>query len=143
MRLVAALNDPDLSAIIICPSNPILSIWPILGVAGVHAALSTASVPVIAISPFIGARAVKGPAGKIFGELGLDPTPAGLLSCYDGLVDALVIDHADAALAGTCGDVAVRVTDTLMRDGADQKRLALEVLDFAAGLRAGGGGSDG
>ncbi|MBP7338457.1 2-phospho-L-lactate transferase [Niveispirillum sp.] len=141
--LVAALRDPDLSAIIICPSNPILSIWPILGVSGVHAALSTASAPVIAVSPFIGAKAVKGPAGKIFAELNLDPSPAGLLSCYDGLVDGLVMDHADADRAGNCGDVALRVTDILMRDGADQEHLALEILDFAAGLRAGTGGRDG
>lgn len=141
--LVAALNDRDLSAIIICPSNPILSIWPILGLAGVHAALGAAAVPVIAVSPLIGAKAVKGPAAKIFAELCLEPTPAGLLSCYDGLVDGVVIDRADAHLAGDCGDVAVHVTDTLMCDGDDQQRLALETLKFAARLRAGEGGRDG
>lgn len=129
---LAALDGPALGVIILCPSNPILSIWPILGLPGIHEKLAARRVPIIALSPFIGSRAVKGPAAKIFAELGLSPSPAGLLSCYDGLIDGLVIDHADAALAADCGEVQVRVTDTLMRDGADQRRLALEILDFAA-----------
>ncbi|MCA3254030.1 MAG: 2-phospho-L-lactate transferase [Alphaproteobacteria bacterium] len=126
-----ALADPALEAIVICPSNPLLSLGPILAVPEVRAALAARRVPCIAVSPFIGGQAVKGPAGKIMAELGRDATPAGLLALYDGLVDGLVIDGADA---GARADVPLHVTDTLMRGPDDQTRLAREALAFAAGL---------
>lgn len=135
--LLAALDRPDLAGIILCPSNPLLSVRPILSLSGIAARLKARRVPLVAVSPFIGAQAVKGPAGKIFAELGLAPTPAGLALCYDGLLDGLVIDHADAdQAAGT--PIRCHVTGTLMRDRDDQFRLAREVLDFATGLAAGG-----
>ncbi|MDD3885197.1 MAG: 2-phospho-L-lactate transferase [Gallionella sp.] len=132
--LLSALADPELSAIVICPSNPLLSIRPILSLAGVTNLLSRRRVPVVAVSPFIGGKSVKGPAAKIMHELNLPVTPAGLLSFYDGLLDGMVIDRADADLADSLTGCAMLVTDTLMRNHADQDRLASETLDFTRQL---------
>lgn len=129
-----ALADPALAAIVLCPSNPWLSIAPMLAVPGVRAMLAARRVPLVAVSPFIGGRSVKGPAGRMMAELGLEPTPRGLAGLYPGLLDGLVIDRADAGLATPDG-VALRATDTLMRDSTGQARLAGEVLAFAAALR--------
>lgn len=128
--LIAALEDSALEAIVICPSNPLLSIEPILALAGIGEALRRRSVPLIAVSPFIGGEAVKGPAAKIMRELGLVPTPAAVAARYDGLLDGLVIDHADAAAPAPEG-FRLLVTDSLMRDAPDQARLAQEVIIFA------------
>jgi LPPG:FO 2-phospho-L-lactate transferase len=129
--LMAALADPTLEAIVICPSNPLLSVAPILALPGVRDALTGCAAPIVAVSPFIGGKAVKGPAGKIMDELGLPATPAGLTNHYAGLIDGLVIDHIDAAGGAAIANVEVMATDTLMRDSADQARLAAETLDFA------------
>lgn len=134
VALLAALADPGLSAIVICPSNPLLSIRPILGLPGIAELLSQRRVPVVAVSPFIGGQAVKGPAAKIMHELNLPVTPVGLLSFYGDLLDGMVIDRADVDLADSLTGPAVLVTDTLMRDHADQERLAGETLDFARAL---------
>lgn len=130
----AALDDPALRAIVLCPSNPLLSLRPILSLPGVQARLRARGVPVVAVSPFVAGDAVKGPAAKILRELGLPVSPEGLLRCYDGLVDALVVDTGDAALASGAS-IPTRATDTLMRDRDDQARLAREVLDVIDGLR--------
>jgi LPPG:FO 2-phospho-L-lactate transferase len=127
---LAALDDPELAAVVICPSNPLLSIRPITSLPGVTERLMRKRVPVVAVSPFIGGKAVKGPAAKILQELGLAPSPAGLLSCYGDLIDALVIDHADAASVLPEQRVRTLMTNTLMRDAAGQSRLAGEVLAF-------------
>ena len=129
---LAALDDPTLEAIILCPSNPVLSIAPILALPGIRARLEARDVPIVAVSPFIGGKAIKGPAAKIMAEIGIATTPAGLASYYGGLLDGIVIDHADqdARVPGT----ALHVTDTLMRDADDQKRLARETLEFARSL---------
>lgn len=132
--LLAALADPGLSAIIICPSNPLLSIRPILGLRGITESLRQRRVPVVAVSPFIGGQAVKGPAAKIMHELNLPVTPAGLSSFYGDLLDGMVIDRADADLADSLSGPAALVTDTLMRDDGDQERLARETIDFARSL---------
>ena len=86
------------------------------------------ATPIVAVSPFIGGKAVKGPAAKIFDELGLDTSPAGLIASYDGLLTGLVVDRQDAS---ETLPVAVHATDTLMRDSADQDRLARETIEFA------------
>jgi LPPG:FO 2-phospho-L-lactate transferase len=130
---LAALDDPALTAIIICPSNPLLSIEPILRLPGVMARLRARRVPLVAISPFIGGNAVKGPAAKIMRELGIAPTPGAVATLYDGLLDGLVIDNSDAEAPRPPG-VAVLTTDTLMRNPGEQRRLARETLDFAQGL---------
>ncbi|WP_202842573.1 2-phospho-L-lactate transferase [Luteimonas saliphila] len=124
-----ALADPQLRAIVLCPSNPLLSLRPILSLPGVDERLRARRVPVVAVSPFVGGDAVKGPAAKILRELGVPVTPEGLLSFYDGLVDALVVDACDADWA-SCSRLSALATDTLMRDPGDQARLAREVLAF-------------
>jgi len=129
----AALDDPALEAIILCPSNPILSIAPILAIGDVRDRLRRSPAPVVAVSPFIGGDAIKGPAAKIFKELNIPCNPQGLVDCVGDVVDALVIDSVDAA--APCPDLPVLVTDTLMRDDADQQRLAREVLAFARSLK--------
>src|SRR5262249_28308196 len=97
-RFASALAAPDLKAIIICPSNPFLSIQPILSIAGVREALERRRVPLVAVSPIIGGQAVKGPAAKIMDELGMTVSAAGVASFYGRLLDGLMIDTVDAAL---------------------------------------------
>ena len=128
-----ALDDPGLQAIIICPSNPMLSIDPILAVPEIGARIRARSVPCVAVSPFIGGQAVKGPAAKIMAELGLASTPAAVAAHYAGVIDGLVIDTADSA-ADNRPALPLHATDILMRDTDDQRRLAGEVLSFALGL---------
>ncbi len=120
-----ALTGAEL--ILIAPSNPYISIWPILAVAEIRAALERRRVPCVAVSPLIGGRAVKGPADRMLARLAGGTTPAHVASCYEGLIDALVIDEADApAVDG----LAVRtvVTRTLMSDAAATRRLAEAAL---------------
>jgi LPPG:FO 2-phospho-L-lactate transferase len=131
--LMAALDDPALTAIILCPSNPLLSIAPILAVPSVRERLEQRRVPLVAVSPFIGGKAVKGPAAKIMMELDLPTTAATIADHYGALLDGLVIDGADSASAPANGP-ALLVTNTLMRDSADQARLAQETVAFAATL---------
>lgn len=128
-----ALNDPALEAIIVCPSNPVLSIAPILALPGIRGRIKAAGRPVVAVSPFIGGKAIKGPAAKILNEIGIATTPRGLAHYYDGLLDGIVVDHADGGTE--VADVALYVTDTLMRGLDDQRRLATETLTFARSLR--------
>jgi len=130
---VDAVADPALAAIVICPSNPYLSVDPILAVPGVRDALERATVPVIAVSPIIGGEAVKGPTAKIMKELGVAVTCRTIVEHYQGLIDGLVIDDADAADADQVG-VRVAVTRTLMRSIDDKRNLARDVLVFAERL---------
>lgn len=129
----AALAEPGLAAIVICPSNPLISIDPILSVPGLCAALRAASAPVVAVSPIIGGKAVKGPTAKMMRELGLPTTSAGIARHYGDLLDGLVIDRADAGEAEALA-IPSLVTPTLMTTDADKTRLAGEVLDFARRL---------
>ena len=130
----AALARPDLAAVIVCPSNPYLSIDPILAVPGVRAALEAAAAPFVAVSPIIGGEALKGPAAKLMRELGVEPSVRAVADHYRGLLDALVIDHADAAHADALG-VPALVTQAIMTTDQDRRRLAQETLDLALGLR--------
>jgi LPPG:FO 2-phospho-L-lactate transferase len=130
--VIDALEGADV--ILIAPSNPYVSIGPILAVAEIRAALERRTVPCVAISPLIGGRAVKGPADRMLQRLAGGTSPAHVASCYPGLIDALVIDEADLpALAGN--DVRLVVTRTLMSDVAAARRLAAATID-AAGTRA-------
>jgi LPPG:FO 2-phospho-L-lactate transferase len=135
-ELLQALARPDLGAIVICPSNPYLSIDPLLAVPGLRAALTAAAAPVIAVSPLIGGQAVKGPTAKIMAELGIDASAQAIAAHYGDLLDALVIDTSDAAEAGRFG-VRTEVTATLMRDMDDRRRLAREVLRLAGTVTVG------
>jgi LPPG:FO 2-phospho-L-lactate transferase len=130
---VAALASPVLEAIVICPSNPYLSVDPILAIRGIRSALANASAPVVAVSPIIGGQAVKGPTTKIMAELGIENTSASVAAHYRGLIDGLVIDIGDEADASTL-EVAVATAPTLMRDRADRENLARRVIDFAGRL---------
>jgi len=127
------IADASLSAIVICPSNPYLSIDPVLAVPGIAAALMTARAPVIAVSPIIGGKAVKGPTSKIMDELGILNTNVSIAAHYRGLIDGIVIDEADVN-DRTRIDVPVLVTRTMMRDLADRERLAGEIIAFAGSL---------
>jgi LPPG:FO 2-phospho-L-lactate transferase len=130
---LAALQSAALEAIIICPSNPYLSVDPLLAVPQLLPAVRAARVPVIAVTPLIGGEAVKGPTAKIMRELGIAPTPRAVAQHYEAWIDAFVLDRADAAQATTF-DIPVHVSDTLMKSLSDRERLAREVLGFAATL---------
>ena len=134
-----ALSDPTLRAVVICPSNPYLSIDPILAVPGVRAALAATAAPVLAVSPTIGGQAVKGPTVKIMAELGIGATTQSVAAHYRGLIDGLVVDDADAEAGAdelASLDVTILGTRTLMQDLADRTRLAEEVIAFADRLGA-------
>jgi LPPG:FO 2-phospho-L-lactate transferase len=132
----AALTRDELAAIIICPSNPLLSIEPILAIRGIRPRVAKHRAPVIAVSPIVGGHTIKGPAAKIFRELGLEPSALGIAQYYTPLVDGLVIDEIDAGLKRPIEALGLRVavTNTIMKTGADQARLANEVIDFSARL---------
>ena len=130
-ELLAALSDPALAAVIICPSNPFISIEPILALRGVRAALRHCAAPVVAVSPIIGGRAVKGPTAKMMRELGIETSAAAVAHRYDDLIDAYVVDHGDAAsCAGLCCRVAA--AKALMETLADREDLARAALDAGA-----------
>ncbi|MCE3290718.1 MAG: LPPG:Fo 2-phospho-L-lactate transferase [Caulobacter sp.] len=135
--LAQALARPDLSAIVICPSNPYLSVDPILAVPGVYEALKHRTAPVVAVSPIIAGQALKGPAAKLMAELDVEPGAPAVARHYAGLIDGLVIDTADAERAPAVEALGVRafVTASVMRDDDDRRRLARETLAFAAGLQ--------
>jgi LPPG:FO 2-phospho-L-lactate transferase len=125
-------------AVAFCPSNPVVSIGPILALPGLCAALVDSSAPKVAVSPIVGGRALKGPADRMLSSLGHQVSSAGVARMYQGLVDGIVIDHADAAEREEIAALGMRVlvTDTIMRDEPGQVRLAREVLDFAGSLAA-------
>jgi LPPG:FO 2-phospho-L-lactate transferase len=132
----AALRRTDIAAVVICPSNPYLSIDPILAIPGVRNALLALDAPVIAISPIIGGRALKGPAAKIMRELGTTASVAAVASHYLGLVDGLVIDTIDADQAETLRKMGIvpLVTRSIMISDDDRIHLAREALGFAIDL---------
>ncbi|HSL65655.1 MAG TPA: 2-phospho-L-lactate transferase [Gaiellaceae bacterium] len=123
-----ALEEADL--VVIAPSNPYVSIGPILAVSGIREALESRRAPCVAVSPLVGGRAVKGPADRMLARLAGGTTPAHVASCYRGLVDALVVDTSDADDLGEL-DVRPIVTRTLMVDADARRRLAEAVLEVA------------
>lgn len=138
----AALADPDLAGVVLCPSNPFVSIDPILAVAELRAALMACTAPIVAVSPIIGGDAVKGPTAKMMDELGVPRSAGGVAAHYGarsggGLLDGFVLDATDAALRQDleATGLAVRVEQTLMRDLDDRIALADAVLAFLASLR--------
>ena len=135
-----ALLDPHAGAIIICPSNPFLSIDPILAIPGVREALGAAAAPVVAVSPVVAARALKGPTTKLMAELGLPQDAAAVAAHYEGLLDGFVLDASDRSLADDIAATgpAVHVCNTVMRSLEDRIGLANETLGFAQQLRARG-----
>ena len=134
-QVLAALRNPDLVAIIICPSNPYLSVDPILAVSDIRRALDEVTAPIIAVSPLIGGQAVKGPTAKIMAELGVPADSASIARHYR-FIDGLIIDESDRAEAGKI-EMPVRVTSTLMRSLGDRDRRAADCLEFASHLAPG------
>jgi LPPG:FO 2-phospho-L-lactate transferase len=131
---LAALTDPATQAVVICPSNPFISIEPILAVPGVRAALADCAAPVIAVSPLIGGRAIKGPTAKMMAELGMTPSAGGVARRYGDLIDGYVCDYADMdQVAGI--DAKVTLAQTLMTSLDDREALARTVLGAARVLR--------
>ncbi len=131
--LLAALSEARLRAVVICPSNPFISVEPILAASGMRGALSACAAPIVAVSPIIGGRAVKGPTSKMMTELGMIPSAAVVAKRYGDLLDGYVMDEADAAEAK---DVAPNVTlaPTLMTNLAEKEQLARVVLEAADAL---------
>jgi LPPG:FO 2-phospho-L-lactate transferase len=129
-NVLDALNEADL--IVIAPSNPFVSIGPILAVEEIRSAIAGRGVPAVAVSPLIGGKAVKGPADRMLRRLAGGTSPAQVASCYEGLIDALVYDEADGEVEL---DVRPIVTRTLMTDAAARRRLAEAALEAAAALR--------
>ena len=125
--LLAALAAGDLEAVVICPSNPFLSIDPILSLPGVREALRACRAPVVAVSPIIGGKAVKGPTAKLMAELGLPVSAAAVAEHYADLLDIYVVDEADAAEISELG-VPVILSHTLMVTLEDRDALARTVL---------------
>jgi LPPG:FO 2-phospho-L-lactate transferase len=130
---LAALQRRDLRAIVICPSNPFVSVEPILAVPGIRLALQQAEAPVVAVTPIIGGKAIKGPAAKMMAELGLDVTPAAVARRYAGLIDGFVVDQADPVPEAMPGVTFVQAA-TLMNSVEDRLGLARAVLRAADAL---------
>lgn len=128
-RVREAIPTADL--IMLCPSNPIVSIGPILAIPGLRETLLAAAAPIVAISPIIGGKALKGPADRMLTSLGQESSAVGVARLYRGLIDAFVIDEQDAGLAAGIeaetgiGTIALQ---TIMGDRDDRRRLAIEVL---------------
>jgi len=132
----AALRDPRLQAIVICPSNPYLSIDPILTIPGMRALIAGAACPVVAVSPIIRGEAVKGPAAKIMYELAIAPSWTSIARHYAGLAHGLLIDQGDH-LGDDNYPLMIESAAILMKTLDDRRRLAETVLAFAMQLRAG------
>ena len=127
---LATLADENLEMVVICPSNPFLSIDPILSLPGVRAALRACRAPVVAVSPIIGGNAVKGPTAKIMAELGVPVCAVAVARHYADILDIYVADEADTGEVGELG-IPVRLTRTLMRTLEDRDALARAVLAAA------------
>ena len=123
-------------AVLVCPSNPVVSIGPIVALRGVREALSSGAAPVVAVSPLVGGAPVKGPADRLLRGIGVEVSVAGVASLYRGWVDGLVIDERDADQEGAVRGLglATSVVDTLRRDRAAAARVARAALDLARRL---------
>jgi LPPG:FO 2-phospho-L-lactate transferase len=125
--VVEAIDEAD--AVVLAPSNPYVSLGPILAVPAIREAIAARGVRSVAVSPLIGGRSVKGPLDRMLTRMAGGTTPAHVARCYDRLIDILVIDRADAPAEA---DVPLVVTETLMDDRASSRRLAKTVLEVAA-----------
>jgi LPPG:FO 2-phospho-L-lactate transferase len=131
--IVAALRSSEVRAVIVCPSNPFISIEPILAMSGMRDAIKASGAPVVAVSPIIGGQAVKGPTAKMMHELGLEASAAGVAARYGDLLDGYIVDHADADGVGNVG-ARITMAKTLMRTLHDREKLARVTLDAADAL---------
>jgi LPPG:FO 2-phospho-L-lactate transferase len=127
--VIEGLQEADL--VVICPSNPWVSIDPILSIPGVREAVAGRTV--VAVSPIVSGKAIKGPAAKMYAELGIDPSASSVARHYNGLIDKIVIDNLDVGQAGAIKALGVQplVTDIVMKTRPDRRRLAKQVLEIA------------
>ncbi len=132
-ELMALLQHQDLAAVMICPSNPFVSVAPVLALRGIKGALRQTAAPVIAVSPIVGGKAIKGPAAKMMAELQLPASALEVARFYRGLMDGFVIDDCDRSQASAIEDLGMKclVTPTVMHSLQDKTRLARELLTFA------------
>jgi LPPG:FO 2-phospho-L-lactate transferase len=127
---VAALAEPDLRAIVICPSNPLISIEPILAVPGIRAAIARACAPVVAVSPIVAGQALKGPTAKMLAELGTPPSAEAVFQRYADLLDVFLVE-GDEALSSAESRARALPASTIMRSLDDRVALARRVLEAA------------
>ncbi len=133
------LEGEKLQGVVICPSNPYVSIDPILSLPGIREALCRCQAPVAAVSPIIRGKALKGPAAKMMEELGVDPSAAAVAVRYRELLDGFLLDDADRDAAAAIREetgLVVRAVPSLMRSQAERAALARQVLDFFHELRS-------
>ena len=132
-----ALARDDLEAVILCPSNPYLSIDPILSLPGVRTALQRSNARVVAVSPIVGGAAIKGPTAKLMRELGVEPSVMAVARHYDGLLDGMIIDPVDAGSGADLAALGVEpmVTAAVMRSDEDRVRLAGQAVSMALRLQ--------
>jgi LPPG:FO 2-phospho-L-lactate transferase len=123
------------AAIVIGPSNPVVSIGPILAVPGMREAVVASPAPVVAVSPFVAGRAIKGPTEKFMQAIGLEPSTAGVVACYGALLDGLIVDAADPDPAPE--GIRALSAPTLMDDPGARREVATRTLEFAAELGGG------
>jgi len=128
--VLESIRDAEL--VVICPSNPWVSIDPILGVPGVRQAMLVR--PTVAVSPIIGGQALKGPAAKMFAELGLEPSALSVAQHYEGLLSGFILDQTDASQSEQIRKlgIAILATDTIMKSSAKRVELAKEVIEFGS-----------
>lgn len=128
-NILEKLASPELRAIVIAPSNPYLSIDPILAIPEIRAALENRKAPAVAVSPLIAGDAVKGPTRKLMDEMGVDACPKTIAAHYEGIIDGLLVDIRDADRETP--DVTIAYADTLMVSLADRQRVAAAALSLA------------
>jgi LPPG:FO 2-phospho-L-lactate transferase len=132
--VIEALEETDL--VVICPSNPWVSVGPILALPGVKPTLQTSGCPVVAVSPIIGGQAVKGPAAKMYSELGIEPSALSVARHYGDLLSGFILDEVDAGQADDVRTLGIHpfTTQTLMNTARDRRRLSAETLAFGQQL---------
>lgn len=137
LPLAALLESGEIEAVVICPSNPYVSIDPILAIPGIKRFIKSNVIPVIAVSPIVGGEAIKGPAAKMMRELGVEISALGVARHYADIIDGLVIDEADKDLAEAIEDLGMKVlvTGTVMHGNADKTRLAAATVAFVKSVR--------
>ncbi len=136
-EILDALHASDLEAVVICPANPYHAIAPILEIGGMRELLRKRGAPVLAVTPIVGGKALKGSAGKMMKELGKEPSPRSVAGQYLRLIDGFVIDREDVHLAESVRSLGMQVltASTVMRTLDDRVALARAVLDFARNVR--------
>ena len=137
-EILDALHAADLEAVVLCPSNPYHIIHPILEISGMRELLRKRGAPVIAVTPIVGGKALKGSAGKMMRELGKEPSARAVAIGYLRLIDGFVIDRTDAHLVESVRSLGMHAlaAQTVMRTPDDRVALARTVLDFARSVRA-------